>query len=51
MFVTPHLFASPGASVPLLHLRRLSPDGVFARFAGHFDAMWATTTPVSKANS
>jgi hypothetical protein len=51
MFVTPHLFATPGASAPLLHLRRLGPDGMFARFAGHFDAIWATTTPVCEGGA
>jgi hypothetical protein len=45
MFVTPHLYATPGASAPLLHLRRLGPDGLFTRFATHFEAIWATTTP------
>ena len=46
MFVTPHLFATPGTSAPLLHVRRLAPNGMFSRFAEHFDAVWATTTPV-----
>lgn len=46
MFVTPHLFATPGASAPLLHVRQLRPDGIFSRFAKHFDAIWSTTRPV-----
>jgi hypothetical protein len=46
MFVTPHLYATPGAAAPLLHLRKLSPGGIFSRFADHFDAIWGTTTPV-----
>jgi hypothetical protein len=45
MYVTPHLYATPGASAPLLHLRKLGPAGMFARFAEHFDGIWATTTP------
>jgi hypothetical protein len=46
MLVTPHLFATPGASAPALHLRQLGPQGLFSRFAAHFDSVWATTTPV-----
>ena len=42
MFVTPHLFATPGNRAPLLHLRRLGPNGLFSRFAAHFEAIWAT---------
>lgn len=44
MFVTPHLYATPGNRAPLLHLRRLGPNGLFSRFAAHFEAIWATTT-------
>jgi hypothetical protein len=40
MFVTPHLYGTPGHSAPLIHLRRLGSDGLFARFAGHFDKVW-----------
>ncbi|GII24288.1 XRE family transcriptional regulator [Planosporangium mesophilum] len=46
MLVTPHLYATPGASAPMLHLRRLGPNGMFSRFATHFDSVWATTMPV-----
>ncbi len=46
MLVTPHLFATPGASAPLLQLRRLGPNGMFSRFAAHFDSIWATGSPV-----
>jgi hypothetical protein len=46
MLVTPHLYATPGSSAPMLHLRRLGPNGMFSRFAAHFDGVWATTTPV-----
>ena len=46
MFVTPHLYATPGHRAPLLHLRRLGPNGLFSRFAAHFEAIWATTTPI-----
>jgi hypothetical protein len=46
MFVTPHLYGLHGSRAPLLHLRRLGPDGIFANFAAHFEAVWATTTSV-----
>jgi hypothetical protein len=46
MLVTPHLFATPGSAAPLLHLRSLSAEGLFSRFAGHFEDVWATTTAV-----
>lgn len=46
MLVTPHLFAVPGASAPLLHLRRLAPNGMFSRFSTHFENIWSSTTPI-----
>jgi len=46
MLVTPHLYATPGASAPLLHLRRLGPNGLFSRFAAHFESIWESTTMV-----
>jgi len=46
MLVTPHLFATPGHSAPLLHLRRLGPNGLFSRFAAHFEGIWADTRPI-----
>ena len=45
MFVTPHLYAMPGHKAPLLHLRRLSANGLFARFVEHFEAIWTTSDP------
>lgn len=45
MFVTPHLYATPGNRAPLLHLRRLGPNGLFSRFSTHFESIWSTTTP------
>lgn len=50
MFVTPHLFATPGNRAPLFHLRRLGPNGLFSRFASHFEGIWATTTPVDESH-
>jgi hypothetical protein len=46
MFVTPHLYGLHGSKAPLLHLRCLGPGGIFANFAKHFEAVWATTTPI-----
>lgn len=51
MFVTPHLYATPGNRAPLLHLRRLGPNGLFSRFAAHFEAIWATTTAMDESKS
>jgi hypothetical protein len=48
MFVTPMLYATPGHSAPLLHLRRLRPDGLFSRFESHFGSVWDASTPVSR---
>jgi hypothetical protein len=46
MFVTPMLYATPGHSAPLLHLRRLRPDGLFSRFEDHFEGVWEASTSV-----
>lgn len=48
MFVTPHLYATPGHSAPLLHLRRLGPNGIFSRFASHFEALWSDCKPIGQ---
>lgn len=45
MCVTPHLYSLHGSKAPLFHLRRLGPHGLFAGFAAHFEAIWATTRP------
>lgn len=50
MFVTPHLYATPGHRAPLLHLRRLGPNGLFARFSAHFESIWATTKPLDQGS-
>jgi lambda repressor-like predicted transcriptional regulator len=44
LMVTPHLFATPGKHAPLFHLRRLGTGGIFDQLAGHFEAVWTTTT-------
>jgi hypothetical protein len=44
MFVTPHLYRTPGHAAPLMHLRRVGSTGLFARFATHFEDLWETST-------
>ena len=46
MLVTPHLYATPGRSAPMLHLRRLGPNGIFSTFAAHFEAIWADSRTI-----
>ncbi|WP_270889238.1 helix-turn-helix domain-containing protein [Pedococcus sp. 5OH_020] len=46
MLVTPHLYATPGRSAPLLHLRRLGPNGIFSRFSAHFEGIWSDSRPI-----
>lgn len=46
MLVTPHLFATPGHSAPMLHLKRLGPNGLFARFVEHFESIWADSRAI-----
>jgi lambda repressor-like predicted transcriptional regulator len=46
MLVTPHLYATPGAAAPVLHLRRLGPNGLFSRFASHFEDVWPQTRDI-----
>lgn len=48
MFVTPHLYATPGHSAPLMHFRRLGPNGMFSRFAGHFEGLWSDSRPIGQ---
>lgn len=43
MFVIPHLYGLHSSQSPLLHLRNLGENGIFASFARHFEAVWATT--------
>lgn len=45
MVVTPHLFRAHGYQHPTLHLRRLSPHGIFESFAEQFQQVWDTTQP------
>ena len=45
MIVTPHLYRARGYQHPALHLRELSPHGIFASYADQFEQIWQTTTP------
>lgn len=49
MLVTPHLYGIPGREAPLLHLRRLSPSGIFSRFSAHFEGIWSDSRPIESA--
>lgn len=44
MIVTPYLYRTHGYQHPALHLRRLSPYGVFAAFADQFDVIWSAAS-------
>jgi hypothetical protein len=44
MLVTPYLYRARGFEHPALHLRRLSPFGIFERYAAQFEDVWATVT-------
>jgi hypothetical protein len=46
MIVTPHLYRAHGHEHPALHLRRLSPHGIFESFADQFQQVWDTIRPV-----
>lgn len=45
--VTPHIANLLGHESPMLHLRRLEPDGLFDRFAQHVDALWEGGRPIA----
>jgi hypothetical protein len=44
MIVTPHLYRARGYQHPALHLRELSPHGIFGSYADQFEQIWQTTT-------
>jgi hypothetical protein len=44
MIVTPYLYRARGYQHPALHLRELSPHGIFASFADQFEQVWETAT-------
>jgi lambda repressor-like predicted transcriptional regulator len=45
MLMTSHLYGTPGRLAPMLHLRRLGAGGLFDQYSGHFERLWAHTTP------
>lgn len=45
MIVTPYLFRARGYQHTALHLRELSPHGIFGSFADEFEQIWQTTAP------
>lgn len=50
MNITPHLYGLHGSKAPLLHLRRLGPNGLYSGFAAHFEAIWAISKPAEKTS-
>ncbi|MFD6158585.1 hypothetical protein ACFWF7_41865 [Nocardia sp. NPDC060256] len=45
MIVTPYLVRARGYQHPALHLRQLSPHGIFASYADQFEQIWESVTP------
>jgi hypothetical protein len=45
MIVTPYLYRARGYQHPALHLRELSPHGIFASYTDQFEQIWQTCTP------
>ncbi|WP_334025674.1 helix-turn-helix transcriptional regulator [Nocardia terpenica] len=51
MIVTPYLVRARGYQHPALHLRRLSPHGIFASFADQVEQIWETVTPYGQGGA
>lgn len=45
MIVTPYLVRARGYQHPALHLRKLSPHGIFASFEDQVEQIWGAVTP------
>ncbi|MEU7139340.1 XRE family transcriptional regulator [Nocardia sp. NPDC046473] len=45
MIVTPYLFRARGYQHTAMHLRKLSPHGIFESFSDQFEQIWGTVTP------
>lgn len=43
MIMTPHLYGTPGAEAPALHLHRNHGNGLFTRFLDHFERIWSVS--------
>ncbi len=48
MIVTPYLLRARGYQHPALHLRKLSPHGIFSSFAEQFEQIWGSVTPYAQ---
>lgn len=46
MFVTPHVHGLHGSMSPMIHIRRLGDNGIYATFRKHFEDVWGTTKPI-----
>ena len=49
MIVTPYLYRARGYQHPALHLRKLSPYGIFESYAEQFEQIWDTVCPLHNA--
>jgi hypothetical protein len=51
LLVNAHVWGVNAYMAPVLHLRRLAEGSLFGTYAGSFEAVWATSQPVSLARS
>ncbi|MFJ4653960.1 hypothetical protein ACIP5Y_22070 [Nocardia sp. NPDC088792] len=48
MIVTPYLVRARGYQHPAMHLRQLSPHGIFSSFADQVEQIWGTVAPYER---
>jgi transcriptional regulator with XRE-family HTH domain len=51
MIVTPYLYRARGYQHPALHMRRLSPHGIFESYAQQFEEIWDTARALEVATA
>jgi hypothetical protein len=49
--VTPHLARLVGHDSPLLHVRKYSGSGMFARFSEHAEDLWSRAVPTGETQT
>jgi len=47
LLVNAHVWGGNAYMAPVLHLRRLAGGSLFDTYAGSFEAVWATSRPIS----
>lgn len=50
ILVNTHLWGMSAYQAPLLHLRRVEGGKLFDTYAANLDPIWATATPLDRAN-